>query len=114
VARSAGCRAAEHQPPDAPGPLPQAFNVLPDLAAAMKYNPDLKVLVTGGYYDVATPYFGAKHEMRHLTIPENLRRNIEFRFYESGHMIYAHEPALRALHADVADFIRRSDNLGPH
>ena len=103
-----------HQPTDAPIPLPQAANVLPDLAMAMKYNPDLKVLVTGGYYDLATPYFEAKYEMRHLPIPDNLRKNIEFRFYESGHMIYAHEPAAKALHDDVADFIRRSDNIAAH
>jgi hypothetical protein len=29
-------------------------------------------------------------------------------------MIYAHEPAAKALHADVADFIRRSDNIAAH
>jgi carboxypeptidase C (cathepsin A) len=103
-----------HQPPEAPIPLPQATNAMPDLAAAMKYNPDLRVMVNGGYYDIATPYFAAKYEIRHLPIPANLRKNIEFRFYESGHMIYAHEPSARALHDNVADFIRRSDNLGTH
>lgn len=103
-----------HQPPDAPIPLPQAANVMPDLAAAMKYNPDLKVMVNGGYYDLATPYYEAKYEMRHLPIPDNLRKNIEFRFYESGHMIYAHEPSAKALHDNVADFIRRSDNIAAH
>ncbi|MFO1400157.1 MAG: hypothetical protein U1F30_02900 [Steroidobacteraceae bacterium] len=100
-----------HQPPGAPNPLPQAANVLPDLAYAMKTNPDLKVLVTGGYYDLATPYFAARYEMRHLPVPDSLRRNVEFRFYESGHMIYAHEPSAFKLHDDVADFIRRTDNL---
>jgi carboxypeptidase C (cathepsin A) len=103
-----------HQAPGAPVPLPQAANVMPDLAAAMKYNPDLKVLVTGGYYDIATPYYAARYEMRQLPIPASLSKNIEFRFYESGHMIYAHEPAARKLHEDVADFIRRSDNLAAH
>ena len=34
-----------HQPPGAPLPLPQATNVMPDLAIAMKYNPNLKVTV---------------------------------------------------------------------
>jgi carboxypeptidase C (cathepsin A) len=52
--------------------------------------------------------------MRQLPIPASLSKNIEFRFYESGHMIYAHEPAARKLHEDVADFIRRSDNLAAH
>jgi carboxypeptidase C (cathepsin A) len=103
-----------HQPPDAQAPAPQAANVLPDLAMAMKYNPDLKVLVTGGYYDLATPYYAARYEMRQLPVPANLRKNVEFRFYESGHMIYAHEPSAYKLHDDVADFIRRTDNLEAH
>lgn len=102
-----------HQPPGAPVPLPQAANVLPDLAMAMKYNPDLRVLVTGGYYDVATPYYAARYEMRQLPVTAAQRKNIEFRFYESGHMIYAHEPSAYKLHDDVADFIRRTDNLEP-
>ena len=27
---------------------------------AMKHNPDLKVMLNGGYYDVATPYFAGQ------------------------------------------------------
>jgi carboxypeptidase C (cathepsin A) len=104
----------QHQPPGAPQPLPQAANVLPDLATAMKYNPNLRILVTGGYYDIATPYYAARYEMRQLPVPAELHKNIEFRFYESGHMIYAHEPSARKLHADVADFIQRTDNLAAH
>jgi len=98
----------KHQPPDAPIPLPQATNVIPDLATAMKTNPRLKVMVNGGYFDLATPYYQAMYEMRHLPIPAALRKNIEFRFYESGHMVYAHEAAAKALHDNVADFIRRA------
>ena len=36
---------------------PSILNVMPDLASAMKYNPDLKVMVVGGYFDLATPYY---------------------------------------------------------
>ena len=102
----------EHQPPGANGPQQGIFNVMPDLAAAMKYNPRLKVMVLGGYYDIATPYFEGWYEMHHLPIPDQLRSNIEYRYYASGHMVYAHEPALKQAHDDVADFIRRTDNLG--
>ena len=35
-----------------------------------------------------------------------------FKFYESGHMVYNHEPSLKAIHENVAEFIRSSDNLG--
>ena len=98
----------KHKPPGAERPLIALPNVLPDLAVAMKQNPDLKVMVNGGYYDVSTPYFAGRFEMRHLPIPANLRGNIEYRYYESGHMVYAHPPSLKALHDNVADFIHRT------
>lgn len=50
--------------------------------------------------------------MNHLPIPASLRSNVEFKFYDSGHMVYAHEPALRAIHDNVADFIRRAASAG--
>ena len=83
-------------------------NVLPDLAVAMKQNPDLKLMVNGGYYDISTPYFAGIFELRHLPIPASLRGNIEYRYYESGHMVYAHPPSLKALHDNVAEFIGKT------
>jgi len=74
----------------------------------MKLNPRLRVLVTGGQFDLATPYFEGVYETRHLAIPADLRGNIEYRYYPSGHMVYANEASLKALHADVADFIQRT------
>jgi carboxypeptidase C (cathepsin A) len=100
-----------HQPDGAPQPLPQATNVMPDLAAAMKYNPNLKIQLEAGYYDLATPFYEAVYELQHLPIPQKLQGNIEYRYYESGHMIYAHEPDLKSLHDNVADFVRRTDNV---
>ena len=100
-----------HQPPGAPYPLQGLTNVMPDLAMAMKYNPDLKVMVNGGYYDLATPYYEGWYEMHHMPLAPAQQANIEYKYYESGHMVYAHEPALKELHDNVADFIRRTDNL---
>jgi carboxypeptidase C (cathepsin A) len=97
-----------HQPPGAPFPLPGITNVMPDLASAMKYNPGLKVMVNGGYYDLATPFYEGWYEMHHLPIPASLQGNIEYKYYPSGHMVYAHEPSLKALHDNVADFIART------
>lgn len=101
----------KHQPPGADKPLIALPNVLPDLAVAMKQNPDMKVMVNGGYFDVSTPYFEGVMELRHLPIPPALRRNIEYRYYESGHMVYVRPDMLRALHDSVADFIRRTSVL---
>jgi carboxypeptidase C (cathepsin A) len=102
----------EHKQPGAPFAIPGFPNVIPDLAAAMKYNPRLHVMLNSGYYDLATPFFTADYEMRHLPIPDNLRQNIETHYYESGHMVYAHLPALKELHDNVAAFIDKTDNLG--
>ncbi len=100
-----------HQPPGAREPLQQSMNVMPDLANAMKYNPQLKVMLNGGYYDLATPYFEGIYEMKHLPMPRNLQSNIEYHYYESGHMVYAHEESLKNLHDNVSAFIRRTDNV---
>ena len=98
----------KHQPPGADKPLIMLPNVLPDLASALKKNPDLKVMVNGGYFDISTPYFAGKMEMRHLPVPPDLMRNVEYHYYQSGHMAYLRRETLRELHDNVADFIRRT------
>ena len=101
----------QHQPPNFPRPLRQAANVMPDLAWAMKYNPSLKVQLNAGYFDLATPFYRGVYEMRHLPMPAKLQANIEYRFYQSGHMAYVREAALKELHENVAAFIRATGHL---
>jgi carboxypeptidase C (cathepsin A) len=91
-----------------------AVNVMPDLAKAMKTNPDLKVFLNGGYYDLATPFYAADYEMHHMPIQPALMNNISYAWYPSGHMVYAHEESLKLLHDNVAQFIERTDNLQKH
>jgi carboxypeptidase C (cathepsin A) len=100
-----------HKAPGQHFAFPGSTNVLPDLAVAMKYNPDLKVMVNGGFYDLATPYYAAVYEQEHLPIPQSLRGNISYAFYPSGHMVYAHTPSLKQLHDNVAKFIQSTDNV---
>ena len=103
--------AFKHRPPGAPIAVPIATNVMPDLATAMKYDPLLKVMLNGGYFDLATPFFEGMYEMHHLQIPANLQSNISYHYYKSGHMIYVNIPALKQLHANIAAFIRKTDNV---
>ena len=98
----------QHHAPGSANVLAGSVNVMPDLAVAMKYNPGLHVMLNSGYFDVATPFYQGMYEMQHLPIPAALQKNIEYAQYQSGHMVYAHEPALKELHAKVADFIRRT------
>jgi carboxypeptidase C (cathepsin A) len=80
-----------------------------DLAEAMKTNPRLKVMVNDGYYDLATPFFAAEYEEEHLPIPASLTKNIEYDWYESGHMAYVRDECRKQLHDRVAAFIKSAD-----
>ncbi len=99
-----------HSPPgmETGGDLTMAPNLLPDLAAAMKYNPNLRVMLNTGYYDLATPFFEGVYEMNHLPVPSELQSHVETDLYEAGHMLYAKESVLKSLHDKVADFISRT------
>ena len=102
----------KHRQPGEDRPSSRIVNTMPDLAMAMKYNPALKILLTGGYFDLATPFYAGLYEMHHLPIPQKLQSNIQYHYYQSGHMVYAHQASLKSLHDDVAAFIGSTDNLG--
>jgi carboxypeptidase C (cathepsin A) len=97
-----------HTQPGQSTPAYMATNVLPDLAAAMTINPELRVMVNAGYFDLATPYCTAVYQMQQLPIAAKLLKNIEYHYYEAGHMIYVEPRAHAQLHDNVAQFIHRS------
>ncbi|MEN8150206.1 MAG: peptidase S10 [Planctomycetota bacterium] len=77
-------------------------NTAESLAAAMRANPHLRVLVAMGYYDFATPYFAAEYTFEHLGWPNP--ENYEFTYYEAGHMMYIRDADRAKLTADAARF----------
>jgi carboxypeptidase C (cathepsin A) len=89
----------------------QAINVLPKLASVMAENPALKVMVNCGYQDLATPYSGIKHSLAHLDVDLKLFENIEYTFYEGGHMMYTIEKSNAEWNRDVALFIENNSGL---
>jgi carboxypeptidase C (cathepsin A) len=88
------------------------LNVSNDLAEALKTNPRLRIMVNGGYYDLATPFFTAQYEDKHLPIPQSLAKNIEYDWYEAGHMVYVSDECLKQLHDRVAAFIKSTQADG--
>jgi carboxypeptidase C (cathepsin A) len=92
-----------HKAPGIDEPIPVPNTAL-DLAGAMQRNPNLKVLVIAGLYDLATPFAGAEFDVSHLYLTPNLRQNISFSYYESGHMTYVDEAASRKLKVDLDRF----------
>jgi carboxypeptidase C (cathepsin A) len=78
------------------------------LRRAMSINPFLKVFVANGYYDLATPFFATEYTFDHLGLDESLRGNVSMSYYEAGHMMYIHMPALDQLKKDLAAFIQNA------
>jgi carboxypeptidase C (cathepsin A) len=83
----------------------QHVNVADKLAQAMRANPDMRVQVACGYHDGATPYYASEHTFAHLEIPAALHGNIEFKYYEAGHMMYVHEPSRVAQSEHIRTFV---------
>jgi carboxypeptidase C (cathepsin A) len=90
--------------------IEDGLNVMPDLSVKMKLNPKMQILLAGGYYDLATPFFEGIYEMHHLQIPANLQQNISYKYYPAGHMIYVNESVLKQFHDDVASFVRTTES----
>ena len=76
------------------------------LRRVMTANPHLKVLVTNGYFDLATPFYATEHALDHLGVDRALYGNIELTWYPAGHMMYLHAPSRRALRADVIRWLK--------
>ena len=81
-----------------------------DMARAMTKNPNLKVLILNGIYDIATPFYGVEYSIDHLELEPEIKQNIIMEYYEAGHMMYTHHPSLVKFKTDVSKFI--SDTKG--
>lgn len=82
-----------------------ATTTLPDMTSAMKRNPNLKILILNGYYDLATVFYGVEHSIHHMGLDSELKKNIIMKYYEAGHMMYTHVPSMEKFKTDVDEFI---------
>lgn len=83
-----------------------AINTSIDMANAMNKDPNVKVLIMNGYYDLATVFYGVEHSIDHMGLRPEIRNNIIMTYYEAGHMMYTHMPSLVKFKKDLADFIQ--------
>jgi carboxypeptidase C (cathepsin A) len=83
-------------------------NVADTLAASMTENPFMKVHVSSGYYDLATPRFATHYTFNHLNIAPDLMKNITHDDYAAGHMMYLNIADLRKQKSDLSAFIKKS------
>lgn len=85
--------------------FPTTPNTGVDMADALSKNPNLKILILNGYFDLATPFYGVEYTIDHLGLTGAIKKNIIMKYFEAGHMMYVHEPSLVAFKKEVADFI---------
>jgi carboxypeptidase C (cathepsin A) len=83
-------------------------NVSAPLREAMTNNTRLKTLIACGYYDLATPYYASKYAVEHLGLDPAVRDNMVILFYDSGHQIYTHLPALKKMTEDISAFVDKA------
>ncbi len=81
---------------------PTYLNVAPYIGKAMRQNSDLHVLVAAGYYDFATPFFGAEYSLNRSGV---VSERLHFTYYEAGHMMYVNHASLAKLQSDVRTFV---------
>ncbi len=78
----------------------------PDLTRALLTNPNLRVLVLNGLTDLATPFAATEYTMDHLNLPPAFRGHVVQKYFDSGHMMYLHEPELKQMKREIAAFMK--------
>jgi carboxypeptidase C (cathepsin A) len=87
-------------------------NTREDLRAAMAMNPYLHVLNQSGYFDGATTYFNAKYTLWQIDPSGKLNDRMQFKGYESGHMMYLRAEDLKAANEDLKSFVKQTQTNG--
>jgi carboxypeptidase C (cathepsin A) len=94
-----------HRAPGSRGPNDtNTADVALDLSAAMRENPHLLLYSLNGIYDLATPFFGTEYDLGHMQLDPQLKGNVRFAYYPSGHMVYLNPQALTQMKADLVRF----------
>ena len=75
------------------------------LRSAFAKNPDMKLFVASGHYDLATPYYATEYTLAHMGLDATQRARVTTAYYEAGHMMYIHTAELAKLKRDVAAFV---------
>jgi len=84
------------------------LNVLDDINVLMTNNPDLKVMMANGLFDLVCPPAEVHAQVRHLN--PAVAKRIELTHYRAGHPIYFGDTAHAQLSADLDRFFGRKPN----
>jgi carboxypeptidase C (cathepsin A) len=76
-----------------------------DLARALRRNPNLRVLVASGRYDLGTPYSASDWSLAQLDAPPEVLARVEHHYYDAGHMMYTRQADLEKLERDLGGWL---------
>lgn len=80
------------------------LNTADNVRAALTMNPNLKILLIGGYFDLVTTTAATDYIANHLNVNPDLQKNVQVRHYPGGHMMYLHEPSLIQMKQELRKF----------
>ncbi len=83
-------------------------NMTGELVSTLSKNPQLRVFIASGYFDIVTPYFATDYTVEHLDMNPALFHNIERQYFDAGHLMYLHPPSLARLQESLGNFIASS------
>ena len=81
-------------------------NVVPSLERAFAKNPEMRLYVAEGYYDMATPYYAVEYTLAHMAVDPRIRASgIMTERFEAGHMVYIDAPSMTRMREGLRRFI---------
>ncbi len=83
------------------------------LREAIAQNPNLRVLVANGFYDLATPFFATEYTFSHLGLDPSLQGNVKLTYCDAGHMLYTSKACLDSLRHSVEEFYGQALSSSP-
>jgi carboxypeptidase C (cathepsin A) len=85
------------------GSLKTYFSVAPQLQEAMQKDPELRVWIGGGVFDMGTPIMAARYVASQIDVDPD---RFVFAGFEGGHTVFEHEESRVALCDDIREFTR--------
>lgn len=76
------------------------------LRYGMALNPNMKVFITHGFYDMVTPYSHSTRLVKQMRLDPSLKKNLTIRHFKGGHMFYTWEESRRGFRDEMLRFYK--------
>ena len=83
--------------------IAQTAGSMDHLRYGMALNPDIRVLISHGFYDLVTPYSSADRLVRLMKLTDEQKAQVKTEHFAGGHMFYTHDESRRRF----VDVVRR-------